>query len=139
MEEKKKPLRRTKEGGVLSPGRPRKIKTEDDKKKPKVPAKIGRPKGSVDVVNVVTKNNIRTFLNGRYDDMVAAFDAIEDPYAKFKAYIEMMNFVYPKMRSVEFTADEGKSSLEAKMLVMINKSVENELSEVEDVEHDDIS
>lgn len=131
--EEKPKVRRTKEGGVLSPGRPRKIKEEKPAKAEKT-VKIGRPKGAVNAVNVVTKNNIRNFLNMKFDDMCRAFDDIEDPYAKFKAYIEMMNYVFPKMRSVEFSGEEGKSTLEAKMLVMINKSVDNEVKDVEHTE-----
>lgn len=121
--------------GVKSPGRPRKEQPDPGALKVEK-ALRGIQKGEAQHKNVAMKNNIRMFVNGYFNDMTEAWKSIEDPYQKVMAFAKIMNFVYPQMRAVEFKGEEGKSTLEAKMLILMNQTAKTEVEDTELVETD---
>lgn len=132
--------RQTKEGGVKSPGRPRKTdaqKEDEANRKALLEQKRnkGIQKGDRQIKNRSIANKIRTFVNAKYEDMEEAFDQIEDPAVKVKLWLDALNYVMPKMRSVEFQGDEGKTTLEAKMMVLVGKTTDEIVT---DVEHEEM-
>lgn len=133
-------VRRTKEGGYLSPGRPRKTEQqkEDEANQKAILAetrKKGIQKGQRQTKNRSIANKVRTFVNATYEDMERAFDEIDDPAVKVKLWLDALNYVMPKMRSVEFQGDEGKTTLEAKMMVLVGKTTDEIIT---DVEHEEL-
>lgn len=138
--ENKTKSRQTKEGGVISPGRPRKTdaQKEDEVNKKALLAHTrqkGIQKGERHTKNKSIANKVRMFVNAKYEDMEQAFDEIDDPAVKVKLWLDALNFVMPKMRSVEFQGDDGKTTLEAKMLVLVGKTTGDVVT---DIEHEDI-
>lgn len=79
----------------------------------------GRQKGSKNTKNVAMETNIRLFVNKNFDEMTDAWEKIEDNYQKVKAFTDIMNYVYPKMRSIEFKGEVQSNSLEDKLKEMM--------------------
>lgn len=82
----------------------------------------GRPKGAQSMSN----RNIYSILNLRISERLPYLfkwiDEIEDPAQRVNAMAKIMEFRYPKQKSVEFSLDEGtSSSLEDKLNKMISK------------------
>lgn len=94
----------------------------------------GNKKGTVQHKNIATKNNLRLFVNNNFDEMTREWQKIKDPYQKVMAFAKIMNFVYPQMRAVEFKGEEGQSTLEAKMMIMMQQTVKTEIEEAESEE-----
>lgn len=133
-------VRRTKDGGYISPGRPPKTEQqkEDEANKKALIAntrKKGIQKGQRQTKNKSIANKLRLFVNAKYEDMENAFDQIDDPAVKVKLWLDALNYVMPKMRSVEFQGDEGKTTLEAKMMVLVGKTTDEIVT---DVEHEEM-
>ena len=103
-----------------------------------LPKTGGIQKGGSWDKNVAMRNNIRLFINQNYDKMVFEWNRIEDPAQKVKLYLEALKFVLPQMRSVEFKGENEKTTLEAKLLLLVNKTVKGE-KEIEDADSEEIS
>ena len=91
----------------------------------------GNKKGSVQHKNVAIDNKLRLFINKNFDSMTRTWEGIEDPVDKVKTFLDIMNYVFPKMRSIEFKAEEGTTTLEAKMLLMMQKTTKNEVEDTD--------
>ncbi len=92
---------------------------EETKKKvgrpPGLPKTGGRQKGTRNTKNVAMENNVRLFVTKNWEEMTRAWMAIEDNYKKVKAFTDIMNYAYPKMRSVEFKGEVKGLTLEERL------------------------
>lgn len=62
----------------------------------------GRAKGTPNKVTKVTKEMVQGFLDDNFEEAIEAWHGIDKPGVKFAAYLKMMEFVLPKMASVDF-------------------------------------
>lgn len=62
----------------------------------------GRVKGTPNKVTKVTKEMVQEFLDENFEEAMVAWHKIDKPGVKFAAYLKMMEFVLPKMASVDF-------------------------------------
>lgn len=91
--------------------------------RPKGIAKTGgRHKGTPNITNKNFYNVLQLKLVERLPKLFEWLDKIEDPYQKINAMVKIMEFRFPKQKSVEFKLDENTgNSLEEKLYEMINK------------------
>lgn len=91
--------------------------------RPKGIAKTGgRQKGTPNITNKNFYNVLQLKLVERLPKLFEWLDKIEDPYQKINAMVKIMEFRFPKQKSVEFKLDENTgNSLEEKLYEMINK------------------
>lgn len=89
--------------------------------RPKGYAKTGgRKKGTVNVSKSNFYNILTLKIAERIPSVFEWLDSIDDPYQKINALIKIMEFRYPKQKSVEFKMDEETSStLEEKLRNML--------------------
>ena len=99
-----------------------------DKKEATAKTKAGRPKGFTTkgrmtrVENVGAENAIRLFINEKFAAATHAWEDIEDPYQKVNTFIKLIEFVFPKKRSVDFKPETGpENSLEARLSKLLIK------------------
>ena len=98
------------------------METENKKGRPAGQPKTGgRAKGSKNTKNVAMETNIRLFVNQNFEKMTLAWERIEDNYQKVKAFTDIMNYVYPKMRSIEFKGEVQSKGLEERLIEMMNE------------------
>ena len=70
----------------------------------------GRPLGSK-AKNTMLRELVRDFALDKFEKYLAAFDKISEPKDKCKEYREMLNFVLPKISSLQFeTSDEASTA-----------------------------
>ena len=62
----------------------------------------GRTKGTPNKVTKVTKEMVQDFLDENFEEAIAAWHSIDKSGVKFMAFLKMMEFVLPKMASVDF-------------------------------------
>lgn len=67
----------------------------------------GRAKGTPNKVTKVTKEMVQEFLDENFEEAVAAWHAIDKPGVKFTVYLKMMEFVLPKMASIDFNPGDN--------------------------------
>lgn len=84
-----------------------------------LPKTGGRVAGVPNATNEI-KTRMRIFLNGNLDEVVDAWRKIECPKQKVDAYLGIMNYVYPKMRSIEVSDVREKTSIEEKLESLAN-------------------
>ncbi len=91
--------------------------------RPKGIAKTGgRQKGTPNITNKNFYNVLQLKLVERLPKLFEWLDKIEDPYQKINAMVKIMEFRFPKQKSVEFKLDEDTgNSLEEKLYEMIKK------------------
>ena len=82
----------------------------------------GRQKGTPRKTDEI-KNRIRLFLNANFEKAVETWKKIECPKQKFDAYVSIMPYVYPKMRSIEVSDVREKSSIEEKLEEIANSAL----------------
>lgn len=66
----------------------------------------GRAPGTKNKVTRLNKERIQAFLDENSDEAWECWKEIENPKDKFLAYVRIMEFVVPKMASVELTGDK---------------------------------
>ena len=132
-------MTKAKEENIKTPGRPRKSdeqkRIESEKKALLSAKRKGIQKGDRQTKNQRIANNMRLFVNSKYEDMVAAFDQIEDFGQKVRLYLDALNYVLPKMRSIEFQAQDSQTSIEAKLELLINRKIDED---IKDVDHEEL-
>ena len=67
----------------------------------------GRKKGSLNRIKAEARSFWRAFVDDNWAEAVAAWHAIEDPSAKFKAFTSAAEFAYPKLGRLEHTGEDG--------------------------------
>ena len=89
--------------------------------KPKgLPKTGGRKKGTINVSKANFYSVLTLKIAERIPSVFDWLDSIDDPYQKVNALIKIMEFRYPKQKSVEFKMDEEtSSSLEDKLYKML--------------------
>lgn len=70
----------------------------------------GRQKGSPNKTSSSLRQKFQTFSEERFDDIIAAWDEIDDPKDKVKAYIELCSFALPKLQAIQLDANIKKES-----------------------------
>lgn len=92
--------------------------------RPKGLAKTGgRQKGVTNITNRNFYSVLQLKLVERLPKLFEWLDKIDDPYQKINAMVKIMEFRFPKQKSVEFRLDESTgNSLEEKLYEMINKN-----------------
>lgn len=66
----------------------------------------GRQAGTKNKVTRLNKERIQAFLDENSDEAWECWKEIENPKDKFLAYVRIMEFIVPKMASVELTGDK---------------------------------
>lgn len=62
----------------------------------------GRQKGTPNKVSGKVREFLADFIEGKYEDFLASYDKIEDPYKKCCIYTDVLPYVAPKQASVEY-------------------------------------
>lgn len=71
----------------------------------------GRKKGIPNKVTGETRELIKKFVESRWDDFLAAYDAIEDPSKKCYIMADILPFVSPKLANIEYKDKDKPKSL----------------------------
>ena len=71
----------------------------------------GRKKGTPNKSSEELRELITKFVDQKWDDFVAAFDAITEPDKKCKIAIELMQFAIPKLASIEYKDKDKPKTL----------------------------
>jgi len=82
-----------------------------------LPKSGGRVAGTPNKTDEI-KNKIRLFLNTNFEKAIETWEKIDCPKQKFDAYVSVMPYVYPKMRSIEVSDMREKTSIEEKLAQM---------------------
>ena len=62
----------------------------------------GRAAGTPNKITVLTKEIIQEFVAENYDAAFDAWKAIKNPKQKFEMFLKLLEFIMPRMASVEF-------------------------------------
>lgn len=65
----------------------------------------GRRRGVQNKVTRETKEALRDFIQNYQEDVAGWFDALDSPEKKIDRFIKLLEFVQPKMKSVEASHD----------------------------------
>lgn len=82
----------------------------------------GRTEGRGNVTHEGIRNKTRLFVNMKFDDMCRVWEEIDNPKDKVNTFIQLMSFVTPKMKAIEMTSTDERTSLETKMLMLIEQT-----------------
>ena len=75
------------------------------------PKIAGRKKGTPNKVTGEIRELIKKFVEGHWDDFIAAYDAIEDPSKKCYIMSDLLPFVSPKLANIEYKDKDKPKSL----------------------------
>lgn len=67
----------------------------------------GRAAGTPNKITVLTKEMIQEFASENYEDACKAWKDIKNPKQKFEMYLKLLEFVMPRMASVEFNPGDA--------------------------------
>jgi len=85
-----------------------------------IPKTGGRKKGTPNITNANFYSVLTLKIAERVPKIFEWLDDVEDPYQRINALIKIMEFRYPKQKSVEFKMDEKTSNtLEDKLYNML--------------------
>jgi hypothetical protein len=70
----------------------------------------GRQKGSLNKVGGSLRDKIRAFAEDNFDKVIEAWEAIDDPKDKLKAYTDLCTYALPKLQAVQLDANINKVS-----------------------------
>ncbi|MEE0968977.1 MAG: hypothetical protein U0M06_06360 [Clostridia bacterium] len=70
----------------------------------------GRQKGSLNKVGGGLRDKIRAFAEDNFDKVIEAWEAIDDPKDKLKAYTDLCTYALPKLQAVQLDANINKVS-----------------------------
>lgn len=62
----------------------------------------GRKPGTPNKMTAETRELIKKFVESRWDDFIAAYDAIDDPAKKCYIMADLLPFVSPKLANIEY-------------------------------------
>ena len=72
----------------------------------------GRKKGTPNKVTKEKRELIAKFIEEKWEDFVAAYDAIDDPAKKCYIMTDLLPFSVPKLASIEYKDKDRPKSLE---------------------------
>lgn len=67
----------------------------------------GRAAGTPNKITVLTKEIIQEFVAENYDAAFDAWKAIKHPKQKFEMFLKLLEFIMPRMASVEFNPGDS--------------------------------
>ena len=67
----------------------------------------GRAAGTPNKITVLTKEMIQEFAAENYEDACQAWKAIKNPKQKFEMFLKLLEFIMPRMASVEFNPGDA--------------------------------
>ena len=70
----------------------------------------GRSKGTPNKIQYGLRDKIREFAESNFDKVIEAWEAIEDPKDKLKAYTDLCTYALPKLQAVQLDANIKKES-----------------------------
>lgn len=71
----------------------------------------GRQKGTPNKATTELRKRLTMFVEGRWDDFMTAYDQIADPEKKCSIMLGLLNFIAPKMASVEYKGETPVKTL----------------------------
>lgn len=67
----------------------------------------GRAAGTPNKITALTKEIIQEFAAENYEEAFKAWKAIKNPKQKFEMFLKMLEFIMPRMASVEFNPGDA--------------------------------
>ena len=67
----------------------------------------GRAAGTPNKITVLTKEIIQEFAANHYEEAFDAWEAIKNPKQKFEMFMKLLEFIMPRMASVEFNPGDS--------------------------------
>lgn len=67
----------------------------------------GRAAGTPNKITVLTKEIIQEFAAENYEEAFNAWKAIKNPKQKFEMFMKLLEFIMPRMASVEFNPGDA--------------------------------
>lgn len=62
----------------------------------------GRAAGTPNKITVLTKEIIQDFVAENYEDAFETWKSIKNPKQKFEMFLKLLEFIMPRMQTVEF-------------------------------------
>ena len=81
----------------------------------------GRAAGVPNKQNAFTKEMMQKFANEHYEEAWEAWEEIDDPRSKFLMFLRLLEFLVPKMQSVEVKGDVVIPDWQKKLETLIKK------------------
>ena len=67
----------------------------------------GRAAGTPNKITALTKEIIREFAADHYEEAFEAWKSIKNPKQKFEMFMKLLEFIMPRMASVEFNPGDA--------------------------------
>lgn len=75
-----------------------------------LPKTGGRKPGSRNKIKYGLRDKIREFAEANFDEVVEAWNRIDEPKDKLKAYIDLCTYALPKLQSIQMDASISHAS-----------------------------
>ena len=75
-----------------------------------LPKTGGRAAGTPNKVKYDLRQKIKDFADENFEEVIAAWRAIDDPKDKLKAYVDLCTYALPKLQAVQLDANINKVS-----------------------------
>jgi len=75
-----------------------------------IPKTGGRKPGTPNKVKYDLRSKIREFAEDNFEEVINAWNCIDDPKDKLKAYIDLCTYALPKLQAIQLDANINKVS-----------------------------
>lgn len=84
----------------------------------------GRKKGTPNRLDKERRELLAEFLDDKFDEFKAAWDAIDDPYKKCSIYTDLIPFATPKLQSIELNNQSTQKTFEEELDELESKTTQ---------------